>query len=208
MLEFKGKSKIFIVEDAVTEARNHLKTATLFKHKRLDHELSALRLGEVDDYLTFLVFNAPVLSLERALEDAGVGLELPDWPLRARADALRADLASLGVRGLDEAPETALPNLADPAARLGLAYVLEGSRLGAAVLRRTVRASADGRVLAATRFVDHGFGHDLWRGFLARLEPALADPADRDLAARTATWAFDVFLARAEAMGLTSAPIR
>jgi len=54
----------------VTAARKRLKAATLFKHRRHDDEHSALRLGEIDDYLTFLVFNAPVLDLERA-EDIG-----------------------------------------------------------------------------------------------------------------------------------------
>jgi heme oxygenase len=178
------------------EARNHLKAATLLKHDKLDHELSALRLGERDHYLRFLWVNAPVIGLERALEAAGVGLELPDWPLRTRADALLGDLSALGAA--TDIEETVDLDLSEPATRLGLAYVLEGSRLGAAVLRRAVHASGDERVRTATRFLDHGSGQDLWRIFLARLEAALDDEGQRALAARAANWGFDLFLSRAE----------
>ncbi|MGA7808931.1 biliverdin-producing heme oxygenase, partial [Bradyrhizobium sp.] len=48
-------------------------------------------------------------------------------------------------------------------------YVLEGSRLGAAFLLRTILQSADPLVAATTAYLGHGAGQPLWRSFLARL---------------------------------------
>lgn len=175
-------------------ARDHLKSATLLKHDRLDRRLSELRLEHAGDYLTFLLLQSPVASLEAALDAAGVGLDLPDWPLRVRADALSADLASLG----SSLPDVSLapPDLTSAPARMGVAYVLEGSRLGAAVLRRAVHGSPDPRVRASSRFLDHGQGQDLWRRFQVRLEDALDTEPRRAAAGLAACWAFDAFLAR------------
>ena len=90
----------------------------------------------------------------------------------------------------------ALEALIAECARMGVAYVLEGSRLGAAVLRRAVHGSPDPRVRASSRFLDHGQGQDLWRRFQVRLEDALDTEPRRAAAGLAACWAFDAFLAR------------
>ena len=51
-----------------------------------------------------------------------------------------------------------------------MTYVLEGSRLGGAVLLRRVLANPDGSCRAATAFLRHGAGGALWPSFVAALE--------------------------------------
>lgn len=102
----------------------------------MDALFSDLRLSDRADYGRFLLAQAGAfLPCEAALDEAGAAKVLPDWPSRRRSDALRADLAALGL----EAPEQGGgPGFAGPAAILGGIYVLEGSRLGGAMLARSV----------------------------------------------------------------------
>jgi len=80
------------------------------------------------------------------------------------------------------------------------AYVLEGSRLGATVLKRTPGASPDPAVRAATRYLTHGEGRGFWPSYLARLNAVSWTPQDSDLAAAAACWGFDQYLARTGAL--------
>ena len=120
--------------------RNILRDATAADHAQLDATLGALDLCTVAGYRRFLEINATaLLPLERSLERAGVRAMLPDWGDRARTAAILTDLARLGGKpGRLNAPE-----LTDRSAMLGTLYVLEGSRLGAAYLLRTVRQCSD-----------------------------------------------------------------
>ena len=72
----------------------------------------------------------------------------PDWPLRSRRRAIADDLARLGGVALPLIEVTAL----DQGAVLGTMYVLEGSRLGARFLLKTVLASPDPVVAGATNY--------------------------------------------------------
>jgi heme oxygenase len=58
---------------------------------------------------------------------------------------------------------------ADTGAILGWAYVLEGSRLGANLILKTVEAAKDPEMLTATRFLRHGRGENFWASFKAAL---------------------------------------
>jgi heme oxygenase len=147
--------------------RARLRDATADAHARLDAQLGALDLGGRDGYRVFLEANAAaLLPLEDALEQAGVARLFPDWTSRSRRDAIRADLARMGgtTRPLAVAP------LPDIGSVLGTMYVLEGSRLGAAVLLKQVAASPDPAVAGATAYLAHGAGERLWPSFLALLE--------------------------------------
>jgi heme oxygenase len=177
--------------------RDKLRAATVAAHHQLDERLSAFDLSRTDHYRRFLQANAAaVLALEPALEAAGVAHLVEDWPQRARARAITLDLARLGGAAVP------LPFAVPPFDRcdvFGALYVLEGSRLGAVYLLRIVAASADPRVRAATRYLNHGAGEGLWRSFLARLdrEPVTADDAARMIA--SAELAFALFTAAAAA---------
>ncbi|GAA3996661.1 hypothetical protein GCM10022211_02180 [Sphingomonas humi] len=50
---------------------------------------------------------------------------------------------------------------------MGALYVLEGSRLGGAILARHVGAAADPRCRTATRYLLHGEGERLWPSFVS-----------------------------------------
>ena len=110
-----------------------LRAATADLHAAVDARFS----GSFEGAATYAAFLAALASalvpLERALEASGIGQTLPDWPRRRRTEVLLADLAILGA---------ALPALAQPpdvkgeARQFGVAYVLEGSRLGGKLLLR------------------------------------------------------------------------
>ncbi|CCE06289.1 putative heme oxygenase [Bradyrhizobium sp. STM 3843] len=170
--------------------REKLRAATSAAHHALDERLSAFDLTETDHYRRFLQASAAaLLPLECALEQAGVAELFADWSHRARAGVIAADLARLGGA---VAP---LP-LPQPLNRIGIfgtLYVLEGSRLGAAYLRRIVAASADPRVRSATRYLGHGAGQGLWRSYLARLEREAVTAVDLSGMIASAQQAFAMF---------------
>ena len=147
--------------------RHLLKEATTTDHARLDARLSELDLQSPRGYRQFLEINATaLLPLERALTEGGVQDLLPDWNQRARTEVILTDLAALGGRPhhLD------VPTLPDRAAMLGTLYVLEGSRLGAAYLLKTVARADDPVVSGNTRFLGHGAGQHFWASFCTVLE--------------------------------------
>ncbi|HWD26223.1 MAG TPA: biliverdin-producing heme oxygenase [Rhizomicrobium sp.] len=147
----------------VLSVRQFLRSATAVIHQRLDDSAALMRLDTPGGYARFLAAHAAaLLPMERELEEVGIGDVLPDWPQRARAGALRADLAELGAGFVPLDP----PLFGDDAAAMGAAYVLEGSRLGASVLRQRV---PDGLPM---RYLRHGEGGRLWPTFLKRLEEA------------------------------------
>jgi heme oxygenase len=162
-----------------------LRAATADLHAAVDARFS----GSFESVATYAAFLAALASalvpLERALEASGIGRALPDWPRRRRADVLLADLAILGAT---------LPALAQPpdvrgeARQFGVAYVLEGSRLGGKLLLRRALGHADPSVRAATGYLSQGTG-DLWPSFIAQLDTSPAvrrAPAEAIAGARLA----------------------
>lgn len=164
--------------------RARLRAATASAHARVDDVFSRFDLASREDYGRFLQAQAAVLlPLERAL-DAGIAPRLDiDWPERRRGDALLSDLAALGLR----APATgALPPIERADAALGTIYVLEGSRLGGALLKRSVGAELPTRFMAAGR-------PQLWQRLIAALDERLPTPAQQGAAVEAAEAAFDRF---------------
>jgi heme oxygenase len=169
--------------------RRILRNATATDHARLDAALGALDLGTVPGYRRFLEINAAaLLPLERSLERAGVHILLPDWPDRARSTSILSDLAQLGGKPA----RMDAPRVAGRASMLGTLYVLEGSRLGAAYLLRTVQACRDPQVSRATAFLGHGAGRPFWPQYLAALEKHVDEVAGDDMV-RSARAAFGLF---------------
>jgi heme oxygenase (biliverdin-IX-beta and delta-forming) len=152
---------------ATSPLREKLKQATAPAHRDIDAQFSRFDLTSVAGYRRFLEASAAALvPLEAALEVAGIASVIDDWPQRSRRAAIVSDLARLNgaVRPLGEfAP-------LNRSTALGVMYVLEGSRLGAKVLLRTIAVRSEPEIAAATRYLRHGAGQALWPSFLLTLE--------------------------------------
>lgn len=156
-----------------------LRVATRAAHDQVDAAFSRWNLGDRDDYAAFLVAHADAfLPVEAALTASGSAIEQP------RADLLLADLGDLGV-----APPPVRPfQFANSSERLGGAYVLEGSRLGGAMLCKSVAAGLPTRFLAPPERPGH------WQAFLQRLEHSLISDVQRSQAVVGAHKVFERFL--------------
>lgn len=166
-------------------AHQQLRTATRAAHDRVDALFSSLSLGQRGDYARFLLAQAAAfLPAEGALSDAGAAALIPDWDAMRRAPALRADLEALGLSV--PAPVGAIA-YSGPAEVLGGAYVLEGSRLGGAMLRRAVGEDLP------RQFLDSVQPPGRWRAFVARLDRELYDSASIVAATGSATRTFNLF---------------
>jgi heme oxygenase len=137
-----------------------LRAATAADHEAVDAAFGSLALDTREGYTAFLAAHARILP--RAERQLRPGALLPGWV--GRTGALHADLAALGAeppKELDwQAPES-------PAGRWGAIYVIEGSRLGAAFLARSVPPELPSAYLNSK----HAPG--AWRASLARLDEAL-----------------------------------
>ena len=178
----------------MTAARAALRARTRALHDDVDRRFGGFDLACPDNYARFLRAHAAAfLPVEAALETAGIVDLLPDWPARRRGERLRADLIAMDV---PLPPALASPpRLGSEAALLGAAYVLEGSRLGGALLARQVAPGLPRDYLAAPQPPGG------WRMLLEKLEATLYDE-DRIAAATIAASAvFASFAAAAEEEG-------
>ena len=166
-------------------ARARLRTATRGEHEAVDALFSRFDLSDLGRYAHFLRHQAAAhLPVEAALERGGAATLLDDWPARRRGHLLRTDLADLGA---EPGPPAAAPAFGSVAAVLGGLYVLEGSRLGGAVLRGRLPAGAPARFLAAPA------PPGAWSRLLALLEDELGREADLAAAVAAAKAVFGVF---------------
>src|SRR5262245_8792706 len=104
--------------DIAGSARGHLRAATSDLHAALDARLAPL-VGRGDAaYGKFLLVSATaLLPIEQALREANIERVLPDWPQRARSEALRLDLDDLS---LPEPLAPAVPEVDGEAFQLGM----------------------------------------------------------------------------------------
>ena len=165
-------------------AHQQLRAATRAAHDRVDAHFAGFDLGDPRQYGEFLLAHAAAfLPAEQAIADAG-GKAIPGFEEGRRSDALLKDLAILGL----EAPGgTAFGPLRTWPEILGSAYVLEGSRLGGAVLARQVGADLPRHFLGARPPAGH------WRAFIAYLDSQLDDEPAIDAAIRSALETFALF---------------
>jgi heme oxygenase len=176
-------------------ARSLLRAATASAHERVDHAFGIFDLSDRDGYRTFLVAQAgPLLSAEAAIDAFDPHSLLPDWPERRRAALLRADLADF------DAPAPQLEPLAvqSDAAALGVIYVLEGSRLGGALLARNVPVDLP------ARFIRCASASKRWQGLIEVMDHHLVKPEQHEVAADAACAVFDLFWRSAQQHGRIS----
>jgi heme oxygenase (biliverdin-IX-beta and delta-forming) len=161
-----------------------LRAATRAAHDRVDAAFSRWDLGKRADYVAFLTAQARAfLPIEQAVGEAAVAAGIADWPVRARARLLVDDLADLGCA----VPPADPIDLPTPAEALGAAYVLEGSRLGGAMLVKSVAPGLPTRFLSPPATPGH------WRAFQALLDRRLVSADDCTRAVAGAQMAFDRF---------------
>ncbi len=173
-------------------ARAALRTATAENHEIVDAAFACFDLADPDGYRRFLTAQAGgFLAVEAALDEAGAEAALPDWPTRRRAGLLLADLADLSVTPPE--PFAPLPHFSGKASMLGAIYVIEGSRLGGALLKRSVPETFPRRFLDARQ--DAGS----WRRLLKSLDENLLRPDDLDAAILSAKKVFARFAKAARA---------
>lgn len=165
--------------------RAALRAATRTEHDAVDALFGRFDLSRLADYRRFLTATAAAfIPVEQAIDAAGDAAALGSWTRRPRADLLRADLAELGA---PVPPRPAPLRLDGGPALLGAVYVLEGSRLGGAVLIRRLGPGWPARFLTAPA------GPGSWPALLATLETGLADPEDLEAAIATARTIFARF---------------
>lgn len=166
-------------------AHQRLRSETRAAHERVDARFASLDLKNLDDYRRFVGLHAAAfLPVERALTEAGAARLVPDWDAMRRTPELVADLEALGMA---IPADTGGPTFPDEASMLGGIYVLEGSRLGGAVLRKTVDPAFPHRFLA------HPQPPGRWRGLVALLERNLYESVQVDSAVKAALGVFAYF---------------
>jgi heme oxygenase len=128
----------------VHDLRDKLRAATADDHRRTEAGFAASLAALPDSYPDFLKAHA------MAFPAVGTALSAAlDWaPWTGRWIDLESDLAGLGVA----LPRPiALAPAASRAEALGMAYVLEGSRMGSAILLRQIPADLPSAYLAGGR---------------------------------------------------------
>ena len=143
----------------ITTARFQLRDATAAYHRRVDTAFSAFDLTRADDYRRFLSAHVRVLP---ALEDmVAAGTPWSGWS--PRASLLMADFQDMQT----QPPAAMVLSLStDAAARWGIQYVLEGSKLGGRVLASRVAQDLPRRYLASAN------DPQAWQRFQAELNEA------------------------------------
>ncbi len=162
-----------------------LRVATAPYHQRVDSLFSQFVVSHEAGYALLLSAQAlAYLPLEDALHRAGAGLLIADWHRRRRSDSLLSDMALLGI-AVPHALE--VPSFASAPEVLGGVYVLEGSRLGATLLARSVSPNLPASFLAGKAM------RGAWRNLLLLLNDSLTDADDLQLASAAAEKVFSVF---------------
>lgn len=164
--------------------REALREATRDIHARLDETV-----GELDDLPAYRAYLFSTILFRSGVETAlGEAAWPADWvwrPVTSRAHLLD-DAADLGLQPWGTGAFIAPP--ADKCGLLGMLYVVEGSSLGAKILRRRAArlGLGDGYGARHLAVIAEGAG---WRSFVTLLEESAEFDLDRAVASASATFA-------------------
>lgn len=199
---------------SVVEVLRPLRTATQALHEALDSRLPIARDdASLADYAAHLRALRPWLaSVQQALSASGdPGLERVARRTERRLAALALDLEDAGAppsatggpsaaSAVAVAPADADPwagAVRDPAFAWGLAYVLEGSQLGGAMMFKRLAPRLAPHPMRYFQPVDAPEGLAAqWKDFVAQLAAALHDPAAVGAAQRGAVAGFETLMPR------------
>jgi heme oxygenase len=184
------------VSTAVSDVLDALRAATRTRHDYVDKHMplarTAARLSHYRDHLILLRhWLAPLQSyltaLPAPLDGYAVGM-------RSRLAQMDADLAATG--GLPRLQDTSVAALPPQphAFWWGVAYVIEGSQLGAAMLHKRLAPALAPFEPAYLGGEPRGPG-PTWRRFLADLHAQVREPQPVADCCRGACWAFDRLIA-------------
>ncbi|MFC0253102.1 biliverdin-producing heme oxygenase [Massilia consociata] len=183
-----------------TDVLAALRTATASRHERLDSGLPlSAPAASLDDYAAHLRmvrdWLAPLDSWLAGFAD-GPQAELAP-PSVPRLALIQADLAEPGMPEVAPLrPAPGWPVDASAAWRWGVAYVIEGSQLGGAVLYRQLAEPLAPHPLRYLRGEEGGPG-PRWRAFMQALRTRVNTPEEIAEACAGACAAFDAILALA-----------
>lgn len=149
-------------------------------HGRVDGLFGACDLATEQGYGTFLRAQAVAWETLRPLLDDGS---------LARADALRRDLDALGLAVPPPLRNVDLPEMATT----GHDYVLEGSRLGSAVLLRQLRAASPALAEKAGAYLLESGDTAGWKLLSTRLQNEGGVHDSNDKIVEDALFVFDLF---------------
>ncbi|SLJ96424.1 heme oxygenase [Novosphingobium mathurense] len=196
-------AEVFVpkVESAMHAAMNNvevpdmlaeLRAATAQAHAQLDGAFGSLDLSDKDGLTRFLSAHAiglgPLFPVFRNFVENQLGMDCPDYPLM-----LSEDLRSLGDDP-DELPQLAVdPALQGPSAQVGVGYVVAGSRLGMAVLRRQGYWGEQSTSDTPGRYMDDESGHAVWKTLMPWLKGRTFDQGERKAVTAAALAAFSSF---------------
>lgn len=170
-------------------ARRELRLRTADMHDRVDSLFSRSDLSTRDGYAGFLLAQARAhLSVEDALDAAGAVNFVADWNQRRRSALLLDDLERL-----DLTPPARLHHevARTQAAVIGGIYVLEGSRLGGALLKRSVAPGLPISFLSASDPAG-------WRRLIEIIDARLSTEDEISAAVDAARAVFETFEASAQ----------
>jgi len=182
---------------------HHLREGTRASHALLDSAFGSLNLNAGGDYRRFLRGHAlglaPLFDSYRRFVEGELAIPAPDYPamLRADLDGLDEDLASYPA--IAERPVQTAGRDTDAA----VAYVVGGSRLGLAVIRKGgYWGAAHGQPSA---YMDDDRGLAVWKSMAAWLKDRQPTTEAASAASAAAVAAFDIFRDAFDASELTSA---
>ena len=158
--------------------RQRLRADTAQSHDALDLMLSRFDLRRADDLARFLAAQHAGFA---AMVEAGVEAAKD---LVAR---IESDLATLGAEALAAPPLDRRPHA------LAADYLLEGSRLGTAVLRRRWAGGSCPRALGASAYFGPAPDTTGWKRVAAHLDSVQANGKDADAVTRDASMLFALF---------------
>ena len=172
-------------------AHDLLRSSTRDLHNLAESRFDLTSMSSAAAYSAFLLANWPFASIEAALESAGIHRVLPDWDKRRRRQVLADDLRQCGISppSIDR-----LEIRSDHGTLLGWSYVLEGSRLGAAMILRAIDGPGE-QVARGTQFLRHCAGKHLWQSYKIALSEIDGDPPAIASACAGAALAFRCYLA-------------
>ncbi|SJZ97863.1 Heme oxygenase [Consotaella salsifontis] len=185
-----------------TSLRNRLRLATHGRHEALDHQFEGLgddaRPSLYEDFIR--LNHAGRDKIEPILAASPFALHMPDWLSRRATPVLAEDMAAMRLEAV-ETPPFAIGQPDLPQA-FGIAYVLEGSRLGAGLIHKQLRRTGfiDNHPALSFSFIQRSGDADVFRSYLAALSALDLSPKQEDRLIAAANLTFDFFRSTLSAM--------
>lgn len=168
-----------------------LRRETSLLHETLDTGFSGGHFETMEAYSEFLLMQAAVLpGAEAYLVKEPEFATLDDWQNRMRTHALLKDIHALDLKEPPRVPFDIPDTLGSVA---GVAYVLEGSRLGGRLIYSTL--SKAGRHDFPVAFITHGLDRHYWRSFVRWLDEQTFSERFAEGAVASAQAVFRMFIA-------------